>query len=232
MIGKPIDIQDANDYSIAVRKNNVCMNTHDHERKHTKKIERKHTTMTHLNAMGKPCPMPVIMAKKELANGNGFMISVDNETAVGNLTRLANAMGCTLEVETKEGEFVLTFGAPTKSGEEEAAQGAYAMFFGKDCVGAGSDELGHNLAKMMLYTLTQSENTPAYVLLMNGGVKLACDEETAAHLNALVDKGTIVMVCGTCLNYFGIADQCKVGIVSNMYDILTAMQQVSKVITA
>lgn len=188
--------------------------------------------MNHINAMGKPCPMPVIMAKKELANGTGFSISVDNETAVSNLTRLANAMGCTLEVETKEGEFVLTFGAPTKTMEEAEASNTYAVFFNKDGVGTGSDELGHNLGKMMLYTLAQSDNVPAYVLMMNGGVKLACDEECAAHLNALTDKGTIIMVCGTCLNYFGIADQCKAGIVSNMYDILTAMQQVSKVITA
>ena len=188
--------------------------------------------MNHIDAMGKVCPMPVIMAKKELAKGEGFSISVDNETAVGNLTRLANARGCTLEVETKEGEFVLTFGAPTKSGDEESAQNSYAVFFNKEMVGTGSDELGFNLAKMMLYTLTQSDNVPAYVLMMNGGAKLACDVECAAHLNALVDKGTIVMVCGTCLNYFGVADQCKAGIVSNMYDILTAMQQVSKVITA
>lgn len=188
--------------------------------------------MNHIDAMGKACPMPVIMAKKELAKGEGFSISVDNETAVNNLTRLANAMGCTLEVKHGEGEHVLTFGAPTKSGEEENASGAYAVFFNKESVGTGNDELGFNLAKMMLYTLTQTDNVPAYVLMMNGGAKLACNEECAAHLNALIDKGTTVMVCGTCLNYFGIADQCKAGIVSNMYDILTAMQQVSKVITA
>lgn len=188
--------------------------------------------MNHIDAMGKVCPMPVIMAKQELAKGEGFSISVDNETAVGNLTRLANAMGCTLEVETKEGEFVLTFGAPTKTGEEADGAGEYAVFFNKETVGTGSDELGFNLAKMMLYTLTQSDNIPAYVLMMNGGAKLACDEECAAHLNALTEKGCTVMVCGTCLNYFGLAGQNKAGIVSNMYDILTAMQQVSKVITA
>ena len=105
------------------------------------------------------------------------------------------------------------------------------LFFNKNTVGSGDDTLGGNLAKMMLYTLTQSDSIPSYVLLMNGGVRLACEQETADHLNALIDKGCTVMVCGTCLNFFGIAEEIKAGIVSNMYDILTAMQQVSKVIT-
>ena len=42
--------------------------------------------------------------------------------------------------------------------------------------------------------------------------------------------GSQVLVCGTCLNYYGIKDDLKVGTVSNMYDILGAMQEVSKVI--
>ena len=33
------------------------------------------------------------------------------------------------------------------------------------------------------------------------------------------------------LNFFGIKEDCKVGTVSNMYAILGAMQEVSKVIT-
>ena len=39
------------------------------------------------------------------------------------------------------------------------------------------------------------------------------------------------MVCGTCLNFFGITDELKVGEVSNMYDILERMHESSKVIT-
>ncbi|MEA4921454.1 MAG: sulfurtransferase-like selenium metabolism protein YedF [Clostridiaceae bacterium] len=187
--------------------------------------------MVNIDAKSKPCPMPVIMAKKELEKGQPFTITVDNETAVGNLTRLANAQGCTLGLTKGDGEFTLEFSAPSKK-EEKVKADTYAVFFNKNSVGLGSDELGYNLAKMMLYTLTQSEDVPAYILLMNGGVKLAANEESAAHLNTLIDMGCTVMVCGTCLNFFGIAGELKAGIVSNMYDILTAMQQVSKVITA
>ena len=49
-------------------------------------------------------------------------------------------------------------------------------------------------------------------------------------INTLIEKGTKVLVCGTCLNFYGIKDDLKVGTVSNMYDILGAMQEVSKVI--
>ncbi len=188
--------------------------------------------MVNLDAKGKPCPMPVIMAKKELEKGEPFSITVDNETAVNNLTRLANAKGCTLKTENGDGWFTLEFSAPTITGEESEKSGSYAVFFNKNTVGCGDNELGHNLAKMMLYTLTQSDDVPSYVLMMNGGVKLATEDECVAHLEKLTEMGCTVMVCGTCLNFFGIADQVKAGIVSNMYDILTAMQQVSKVITA
>ena len=51
------------------------------------------------------------------------------------------------------------------------------------------------------------------------------------HLKALSDSGTEILVCGTCLNFYGITDQLKVGAVSNMYDIVTRMQKAAKVIS-
>ena len=71
------------------------------------------------------------------------------------------------------------------------------------------------------------------VLFMNDGVKLTTgiEEQIVDNLNTLIEKGTKVLVCGTCLNFYGIKDACKVGTISNMFDILGAMQEVSKVIT-
>jgi sulfur relay (sulfurtransferase) complex TusBCD TusD component (DsrE family) len=67
---------------------------------------------------------------------------------------------------------------------------------------------------------------------MNEGVKLVTgvEPQIVENLNTLIEKGTKVLVCGTCLNYYGLKDELKVGTVSNMYDILGAMQEVSKVI--
>ena len=68
---------------------------------------------------------------------------------------------------------------------------------------------------------------------MNDGVKLPAGEEQQVidSLMTLIEKGSLVLVCGTCLNYYGIADRLKVGTVSNMYDIMSAMQRADKVIT-
>ena len=53
----------------------------------------KHT----VDAMGKQCPIPVVMTKKILdkaEQGDEILILVDNETAVNNLSRLAGSTGC------------------------------------------------------------------------------------------------------------------------------------------
>ena len=36
----------------------------------------------------------------------------------------------------------------------------------------------------------------------------------AQHLQTLLDRGVEVLVCGTCLNFYGIADQLAAGTVS------------------
>lgn len=192
-----------------------------------------------IDARGKPCPMPVILAKKELDGGcNDLTVLVDNRTAVENLTRLGNSAGMTVASgETLDGLFVRLTGE-AKPVEHPVIScpttgSGYAVFIGKDVVGTGERELGYNLMKMALYTLAQGDSVPAHILFMNEGVKLPAGEEQQVidSLITLSEKGCIVLVCGTCLNYYGIADRLKVGIVSNMYDILGAMQRADKVIS-
>ena len=192
-----------------------------------------------LDARGKACPMPVLLAKKEIDGGcQDLTVLVDNETAVENLTRLGNSAGMRVATgENADGRFVRLTGegkiVETPVIACPATGSGYAVFIGKDVVGAGDRELGYNLMKMALYTLAQGDSVPAHVLFMNEGVKLPAGEEQQVidSLMTLLEKGTIILVCGTCLNYYGIADRLKVGTVSNMYDILGAMQRADKVIT-
>lgn len=195
--------------------------------------------MSHIiDAKGKPCPQPVILAKQAMAGGESeFIVEVDNTTAVGNLQRLAGNQGFTAEVTEGEGVYRLAF---TRTGEAPACievdEGVqprtYSVFVGRDIVGDGDRELGTNLMRMFFYTLTQSEDLPASISFMNAGVKLpAGDEQVVQHLKVLAEKGVEILVCGTCLNFFGIADQLQVGAVSNMYDIVTRMQAAGKVIS-
>ena len=64
------------------------------------------------------------------------------------------------------------------------------------------------------------------------GVHLVVDGspliETLASLEA---KGVRLVICNTCLNYYGLSDQLAVGIVGGMTDIIEAQRRAGKVIT-
>ena len=192
-----------------------------------------------IDARGKACPMPVILAKKEIDSGcQDLTVLVDNRTAVENLTRLGNSAGMSVTTGESAGDLFVRLTGEGKVVENPVIAcpttgNGYAVFIGKDTVGAGDPALGYNLMKMALYTLAQGDSAPAHILFMNDGVKLPAGEEQQVidSLMTLSEKGTIVLVCGTCLNFYGVADRLKVGIVSNMYDILGAMQRADKVIT-
>lgn len=201
-----------------------------------------------LDGFGKPCPMPLVMCKKELDAGNvDIAVQVDNETAVKNITRLAKKKGLGLSCDEIEGGWLLTFGegdgstpevgfsASVASGSACSTSGGcgYAVFIGKDHVGEGDGELGYNLMKMALYTLSEGDSIPVSLLFMNSGVKLVCGDEAQIvdSVRKLEDAGTEVLVCGTCLDFYGLKDNLKVGEVSNMYDILERMKEAANVIS-
>ena len=118
-----------------------------------------------LNAFGKACPMPLVMAKKELDAGcTDLGVQVDNETAVKNLLRLGDKSGLAVGVDEIEGGWLVSFsGAPDGNAAASAVTETpvapvcgpsgcgYAVFVGKDHVGEGDPQLGYNLMKMALH---------------------------------------------------------------------------------
>ena len=212
-----------------------------------------------LDGFGKPCPLPLMMAKKEIDAGcRELAVQVDNETAVKNLTRLGAKTGLAVSCDEIEGGWLMSFSesvsadaadagaAVSDVAEPQLAQAAsaaaacsvgggcgYAVFVGKDHVGAGDGQLGYNLMKMALYVLSESEVPPVSLLFMNSGVKLVAGDEQQIidSVTAMAEKGCEVLVCGTCLDFYGVKENLKVGEVSNMYDIVERMQEASKVIT-
>ena len=144
-----------------------------------------------LDGFGKQCPMPLVMAKKELDAGvTELAIQVDNETAVKNLTRLGKKKNIATLVDKIEGGWLITFGEGDGAEAEASAvipeAGSacsttggcgYSVFVGKDFVGDGDLELGRNLMKMALYTLSEAGDPPTSLLFMNAGVKLVAPGE-------------------------------------------------------
>jgi selenium metabolism protein YedF len=200
-----------------------------------------------LDAMGKQCPQPLVMAKQEINRGNReFSITVDNETSLKNLIRLGTKEGLAVGFENIEGGFCVSFStqnlgvaqgvspeAPLAPLPQMGTYSGYSVFVNKDHVGDGDPELGHNLIKMALYTLSEVDDVPVAILFMNSGVKLLVEEETQIieSLTKLVEKGTEVLACGACLDFYGLKERLAVGEISNMYDILERMREVGKVIT-
>lgn len=98
------------------------------------------------------------------------------------------------------------------------------VFITTDRIGHGDDELGVLLMKNFLYTLARNEEAPAAVMLMNGGVRLACTGSTSLDdLTLLAEKGVPIRACGTCLDFLGLKDDLVVGAVGAMPDSVAAL---------
>lgn len=197
--------------------------------------------MNIIDAKGKACPMPVVMAKKEMETGTAeFGITVDNAIAVENLKKLAASQGFTPTVTEADGVFTVTMlrtGAPAAEAPEiiscgAPTNGSWVVFAGKDVIGAGAEELGHSLIKMFFYTLAEGSKLPDAIVFMNSGVRLVTEnEQTVEQLKRLEERGVRLVVCGTCLNYYSLTEKLQCGTVSNMYDIVETMTAAAKVIT-
>lgn len=193
-----------------------------------------------IDAKGKSCPMPVIMAKKEIDSGNKFfLVEVDNNIAVENLKKLANSQGFETKVDEKNGVFTVGFANGCEECQEvlnkiegKKRLGDWCIFIGKDIIGSGDEDLGKSLIKMFFYTISEDDDLPKSILFMNDGVKVpTLNEQAIEHLKSLEEKGIKILVCGACLNFYHLEEELKIGNISNMYDIVGEMKSSSKVIT-
>ena len=100
-----------------------------------------------------------------------------------------------------------------------------------DVLGQGERELGQILMKSYIYSLTECEPLPKTVIFVNSGINLTMEDSPVLDsLKNLVEKGVDLFVCGTCLNYYNLNDKLAVGVVSNMYDTVEAMNGSSNTI--
>ncbi|GHV96593.1 sulfurtransferase-like selenium metabolism protein YedF [Spirochaetia bacterium] len=198
-----------------------------------------------INVLGKPCPIPVIEAKKALRKataGEQVRVLVDNDISRQNLEKMANGMGLPCSHETQgDGNILVTITSGAADGAvagnsaaavtAEGASGGLVVAIGRNIMGAGSDELGAILIKAFIYSLTELDTPPETMLFFNSGVKLTTDgSNVIADLKKLEAKGTIISSCGTCLDFFQLKEKLLVGNVTNMYAIASAMGDAGKLV--
>jgi selenium metabolism protein YedF len=100
-----------------------------------------------------------------------------------------------------------------------------------DTMGSGDDELGTKLMISFFRTLVLLEPAPASVVFYNSGVKMALDDSPVLdRIKELIEKGTGIYLCTTCINHFGIKDRLPVGSFSDMYQILNLLKDADHII--
>jgi sulfur relay (sulfurtransferase) complex TusBCD TusD component (DsrE family) len=99
-------------------------------------------------------------------------------------------------------------------------------------MGNGDPTLQHKLAAKYFELLTHDAHPPAAICFYTDGVKLAVSGSPVLdQLKALEAKGVRLILCSTCLDFYGLSKEAQVGIVGGMTDIIEAQTKAAKVIT-
>lgn len=196
-----------------------------------------------LDCRGKACPQPVIETRQALEQKPAALtVLVDNVPASENVRRFLEKSGYSVEVAQPEASVwsvSASAGAACEACAEAEAIIAEAgqdknrtlIFLSSATIGSGSDELGAKLMANFLATLPEMGANLWRIVMVNGGVKLASEEGRALEaLKALEAAGVSILVCGTCLDHFGLLEKKQVGETTNMLDIITSLDLADKVI--
>jgi len=110
---------------------------------------------------------------------------------------------------------------------------AVVFIFNNNGFGQTAEQgLKEKLAKTFLTLTLQNGKLPKALCFYTDGVKLCCEgSPVLEELGALEAKGVHLILCQTCLDYFGLKEKVRVGIVGGMGDIITAMTQADSVVT-
>ena len=196
-----------------------------------------------LDCRGMACPQPVIKTREALEKKPSTVtVLVDNAPASENVRRLLEKSGWTSSLAVEQREASLWAVSASCScavcSEAEAVIEAVneethrtLVFLSTDTLGHGSDELGAKLMANFLVTLPELGPRLWRIVMVNGGVKLASQPGRALEaLKKLEESGVSLLVCGTCLEYYGLLEQKQVGETTNMLDIVTSLDLADKII--
>lgn len=102
----------------------------------------------------------------------------------------------------------------------------------RDGMGDAPEDLRHTLASAYLDLLGHSDVLPDTIAFYGEGVKLVVSGSPVIDkLKALEDRGVRLIVCTTCLNFFGVMDELAVGVAGGMAGVIEAQFGAEKVIT-
>ena len=192
-----------------------------------------------IDARGLPCPQPVVLSMKALAeieNGK-IIVSVDNHVARDNVKRMAEHEGCAVTVEGKGDVFELQITREPKAKfspewitDQKVMGETLVYLFESDFIGRNR-ELGKILINGFLNAITSLPKRKSRIVLISNGVRLAtAGSYVLDTLLELKQSGFEILICGTCLDFFKIRDKVRVGTISNALEIMGALTNATKVV--
>jgi hypothetical protein len=107
-----------------------------------------------------------------------------------------------------------------------------ALLITRKGMGEADPALQTKLIQTYFALIDESNTLPGVVCFYAEGVHLVVTGSPLLEsLRSLESKGVRLIICNTCLNFYGLADQVAVGIQGGMTDIIEAQRRAAKVIT-
>ena len=204
---------------------------------------------TLIDCKGLTCPKPVLECRKRLEEERPERVTVvvDNSASQENVSRFLTGKGFKVDVE-KDTDGLTRLKGVRPEGPDDgsevacevladaqlAASGApqqVVVFLSTDALGRGDDALGTKLMQTFLSTLPELGGELWRLILVNGAVRMTTEQSPVIdELRKIEEMGVTILVCGTCLEFFGLIESKAVGQTTNMLDVVTSLQLATKVI--
>lgn len=186
-----------------------------------------------VDCLNLPCPEPVLKTKKaleELGEEGVIEVHVNNGAARENVNRFAVSLGHSVSVEEKDDKSVLTitkgFTCDVLASSDDLSN--KVVFLKDDKIGVSG--LGEKLIVGFLKSMVELPKAPKEIICVNRAVYLTTQNSDAIEaLKALESRGVTIYSCGVCLDFYGLSEELKVGVVGNAYatvEMLTSREGV------
>lgn len=201
-----------------------------------------------VDTRGLTCPAPLIKTRQgltEAAPGEDVQVIIDNPVSLSNVKRYLTDNKLDFTVKEEGGLSIVTVGrgdkttlaaneteyCTTEPTSPSPGKRVTVVAVTSDRMGSGDDSLGTKLMISFFRTMVMLEPAPDSVVFYNAGVKLAMDDSPVLdHIRELIEKGTGIYLCSTCINHFGIKDRLPAGSFSDMYQILNILKDADHII--
>ncbi len=191
-----------------------------------------------VDARGFGCPKPVMMAQEALSQMDEGTIEVivDNEASAKNLERFSKKSGFYSETIQEDSTWRIKIvkgyvcEVPVKEEKAKVLEKDLLLIVGTDTMGK-EEKLGKILMKGTFETMKVIGELPHTIFFLNTGVRLTTqDNDMIEILKEFEKMGVEIFTCGTCLKYFNLESELKIGYRGTTNHIVEGMKDFKKTV--